>query len=70
MAHSYNLLNGKLGINRSLSAHIDLDAYFGVTNITGVQYYYMVFINQLPDAYLPAPKNANYFGGLNLKYNF
>lgn len=70
MAHSYNLLNGKLGINRSLSAHIDLDAYLGVTNITGVQYYYMVFINQLPDAYLPAPKNANYFGGLNLKYNF
>jgi len=23
----------------------------------------------LPDAYIPAPKNANVFGGINLKYN-
>ena len=26
--------------------------------------------NQLPDAYLPAPYKANYFGGINFKYNF
>ena len=67
---SYNLLNAKLGFRRSLSTHFDLDAYAGVNNITGTQYYFMVFVNQLPDAYLPAPKNANYFGGINLKYNF
>jgi len=30
----------------------------------------MIFVNQLPDAYLPAPKNTLFFGGLNLKYNF
>jgi hypothetical protein len=30
----------------------------------------MVFANQLPDAYLPAPRNAMVFGGLNLKYTF
>jgi len=69
-ATSFMLLNSKLGINTSISKHFDLDAYFGVNNITGVQYYYMVFSNQLPDAYLPAPYKANYFGGVNLTYNF
>jgi iron complex outermembrane receptor protein len=67
---SYNLLNAKLGFRRSISTHFDVDAYVGVNNITGTQHYYMVFVNQLPDAYLPAPKEVNYFGGINLKYNF
>jgi iron complex outermembrane receptor protein len=70
IAHSYNLLNGKIGFQQSLFKHLDLDAYFGVNNITGTQYYLMVFVNQLPDAYLPAPLDVNYFGGINLKYNF
>jgi iron complex outermembrane receptor protein len=69
-AGSYALLNSKLGFQRSLSAHVDLDLYLGVNNIGGVQYPYMVFVNQLPDAYLPAPKNAYFFGGINFKYNF
>ena len=69
-AGSFMLLNSKVGINTSLSKHFDLDLYAGVNNITGIQYYYMVFVNQLPDAYLPAPNKANYFGGINLKYNF
>ncbi len=68
-AKNYNLLNGKLGIQRSLGKHFDLDVYFGATNITGTKYYIMVFVNQLPDAYIPAPKKANVFGGVNLKYN-
>jgi iron complex outermembrane receptor protein len=67
---SYNLLNAKLGIRRSLSLHVDIDAFAGANNLTGVQYYNMVFVNQLPDAYLPAPKDAFFFGGLNIKYNF
>lgn len=67
---SFGLLNAKIGILRSLSSHFDLDAFFGVNNIAGVQYYNMAFINQLPDAYLPAPLNAVYFGGVGLKYNF
>jgi iron complex outermembrane receptor protein len=70
MTDSYSLLNAKLGLRRMLSNHFDADLYFGVNNITGTQYYYMVFVNQLPDAYLPAPHKANYFGGINLKYNF
>ncbi len=69
-ATSYSLLNTKLGFQRSISAHCDLDIFFGINNITGVQYPYMVFVNQLPDAYLPAPYKANYFGGINFKYNF
>lgn len=67
---SYNLLNAKLGYRRSLSSHFDLDTYFGVNNITGVKYPIMVFVNQLPDAYIAGPTKAVYFGSVNLKYNF
>lgn len=69
-ATSYNLLNAKVGIQRSLGRHFDINAYLGASNITNTRYYIMVFVNQLPDAYIPAPRNANVFGGINLKYNF
>jgi len=68
-ASGYNLLNAKIGFRRSISSHFDLDAFFGVNNITGVQYPIMIFINQLPDAYIPAAPKAVYYGGINLKYN-
>ncbi|GGG45817.1 TonB-dependent receptor [Bizionia arctica] len=68
-ADAYNLLNSKLGYRFSLN-HFDLDVYAGVNNITGTQYYYMLFLNQLNDAYLPAPYEANFYGGVNLKYHF
>lgn len=70
MTTSYSLLNAKLGYRHSLSAHFDLDVYFGATNITNAKYPIMVFVNQIPDAYIAAPRNANCFGGVNLKYNF
>jgi iron complex outermembrane receptor protein len=66
----YRLVNAKIGYRKSISDHFEVDAYFGANNITGQQYYYMVFINQLADAYIPAPDKANYFGGVNLKYIF
>ncbi len=66
----YNLVHAKLGLKRSIGAHFSLDAYAGVNNLTGTQYYYMVFVNQLPDAYLPAPKDAEFYGGVKLNYNF
>ena len=66
----YRLLNAKIGYSHRLFKHMDVDAYFGLNNITENQNYAMVFLNQLPDAYLPAPNKMNYFGGLNLKYNF
>lgn len=67
---SYNLLNAKLGYQRKIVNNLSLDASLGINNITNTQYYQMVFNNQLPDAYLPAPYNATFFGGLNLKYTF
>ncbi len=67
---SYSLVNAKLGIRRVLAKHIDMDAYVGANNITSTQYYLMVFSNQLPDAYMPAPYKINYFGGLNIAYKF
>ncbi len=67
---SYNLLNAKIGYQKTIINHLTFDATFGINNITNTQYYQMVFANQLPDAYLPAPYNATFFGGLNLKYTF
>jgi len=68
--HEYSLLNAKLGWQQNLSRHFSLDVIAGAENLTGTQHYYMVFINQLPDAYIPAPKKTNFFGGLSLKYAF
>lgn len=65
----YNLLNAKLGFRKQLK-HFDFDVYFAANNITGTQYYEMVFINQVPDVYLPAPYKINFYGGINLKYKF
>lgn len=67
---SFNLLNTKIGVQQSLFNHLGIDVYVGADNLTGTQYYYMVFINQLPDAYLPAPSKTCLYGGVNLKYTF
>ncbi|ANO47734.1 TonB-dependent receptor [Flavobacterium columnare] len=69
-ADKYNLLHAKLGLKINVINHLDLDVFSGVNNITNVQYYQMVFVNQMPDAYIPAPLNATFFGGLNVKYTF
>ncbi len=69
VADSYNLLNAKLGYRMSFG-HFNLDAYAGADNITGEKYYIMLFLNQLDDAYIPAPLDTVFYGGLNLKYNF
>ena len=67
---SYSLVNSKFGFQSKLGKQLSLDAFFGATNITGSQYPIMVFVNQLPDAFLPAPYVINYFGGVNVKYTF
>jgi len=69
-ASSYSLLNSKIGYRRSLSTRWEIDAYFGVNNINGTRYPIMIFVNQIPDAYIPAPPKAVVYGGLNLKFNF
>jgi iron complex outermembrane recepter protein len=67
---AYSVLNAKVGIQRTIAGHFGLDLFVGAVNITGTQYPFMVFLNQLPDAYLPAPREMNFFGGLNVKYTF
>jgi iron complex outermembrane receptor protein len=67
---AFGLLNAKAGFHYLFFKHLDAELHFGANNIAGTQYYYMVFLNQLPDAYLPAPNEINYFGGINLKYTF
>ena len=67
---SYNLINAKLGYQGSLSNHFDLNVYVGVNNIGNTKYPIAVFVNQIPDAYLVGPVKANYYVGVNLKYNF
>jgi len=64
----YNLLNGKLGFKTNLSSHFFMDLFFGINNISGTQYPIMIFVNQLTDAYVPAPLKAAVYGGINLKY--
>lgn len=68
-AGSYSLWNAKVGFRRSFG-HFDLDAYFAVNNITRTKYPIMIFVNQIPDAFVAGPRDRNTFGGLNLKYNF
>jgi len=67
---SYGLLNAKIGLERSLSRHFDIDVFAAVNNITSTQYPIKIFVNQLPDAFVPGPRNANYFAGVNVKYIF
>ena len=69
-AGSYSLLNAKVGFQRTFAKHYSIDAYFGVNNITNTKYPIMIFVNQIPDAYIAGPTKANYFGGLNFSYNF
>ncbi|GCC52745.1 TonB-dependent receptor [Chryseotalea sanaruensis] len=70
IANSYSLLNAKVGYHKNFGKHFDADAYFGVNNMLSEQYYQMVFVNQLPDAFIPGPNNINYFSGINVKYIF
>ncbi|RYY40816.1 MAG: TonB-dependent receptor [Chitinophagaceae bacterium] len=69
-AHSFGLLNAKVGFRRAFGKHFDLDASVAGSNLTGVKNYMMVFINQLPDAYVPNALDAQWFGNISLKYNF
>ena len=65
----YSLVNAKIGFRKRVK-NFDFNLYAGARNITGTQYYNMVFVNQLPDAYIPAANEINFFSGLNVKYTF
>lgn len=67
---AYSLLNAKIGYQKVFKGHYGINAYVGAINMTGAHYYQKLFINQLPDAYIPASNEINFFGGVNLKYIF
>jgi len=67
---SYSLLNTKWGYQKTLSSHWMLDASYLLNNITNTQYATMVFVNQLPDAYVPAPDKINGAFSVQFKYTF
>lgn len=67
---SYRLINTKWGYQQALSRHWNLDASLLLNNLTNTQYPTMVFVNQLPDAYVPAPDKVNGVFSINLKYTF
>lgn len=68
VAKGFNLVNAKMGYRKSFKK-FEVDVYAGANNITGKQYYVMVFVNQLPDSYLPGPAEINFFGGINFRYH-
>ncbi|SMO38699.1 TonB-dependent receptor [Solitalea koreensis] len=65
---AFSLSNAKVGYQHTFLKQLGVDVFFGANNITGNQYYNMVFVNQMPDAFIPGPGKINYFGGINLKY--
>lgn len=67
---SYGLWNAKLGYQKNLSPHWMLDMSYFLNNLTNIQYPTMVFVNQLPDAYVPAPDISNGTFSIQLKYTF
>lgn len=67
-ATSYALLNAKIGYKTLIGKHFAGDVNIGMENLTKAQYPLMVFVNQLPDAYMPAPLNGNIFGGISISY--
>jgi len=67
---SYGLWNAKMGYQSNLTKHWTLDMSYFLNNLTNIQYPTMVFANQLPDAYVPAPDISNGTFSIQLKYTF
>lgn len=67
---SYGLWSAKVGYQKNLNQHWMLDMSYFLNNLTNIQYPTMVFVNQLPDAYVPAPDISNGVLSVQLKYTF
>jgi len=65
----FGLLNMKVGYFKRIKG-FEMNLYVGANNMTCTQYYTMVFLNQLPDSYIPGPDKINFYGGVGLKYYF
>lgn len=69
VTEAFGVLNSKIGFRKQFGK-FNCDLQAGANNITSTQYYNMVFVNQLPDAFIPAPNEINFFGGLQISYQF
>lgn len=73
-APAYSLLNAKLGYQKTISKHWNIDLYAGGNNLTNSLYYNMVFINwergPQPSIYSPGAFDPTFYGGAKLKYTF
>jgi len=67
--HPFGLLNMKVGFCKPFKG-FEMNLYVGANNMTCTQYYTMVFLNQLPDSYIPGPDKINFYGGVGVKYCF
>lgn len=68
-ASGFKLFNAKVGFRKSVE-RFTFDVFAGATNLGGTQYYQMIFVNQLPDSYIPAYDKADVFGGASVKFTF
>lgn len=80
---SYNLLSARVGLERRVARHWELNAFAGGENLLGSTYYTFLFVgpnyNSLAqpadggrgDGYIiPGPYDATWYGGLSLRYVF
>jgi iron complex outermembrane receptor protein len=67
--HPFGLLNMKMGYLKRFKG-FEMNLYVGAHNMTCTQYYTMIFLNQLPDSYIPGPDKINFYGGVGLRYYF
>jgi len=65
----FGLLNMKIGYLKRFKG-FEMNLYVGANNMTCTQYYTMVFLNQLPDSYIPGADKINFYGGVGLRYYF
>lgn len=70
VAKEFTLINAKLGYKRTIGKNWSVEISAGANNLLGTAYYLQVFVNQLDDAYIPGPKEAQAFGSFKLAYAF
>jgi len=73
-APSYSLLNAKIGYQKILGKHYDINVYAGGNNLTNSLYYTFAFVNANPAtnpaSFLPGPYKATFYGGVSFGYIF
>lgn len=67
---AYYVLEGKLGLRRSLSENFRLHLFGGVQNILDTQYSAFLQVNNVSEAYFNPAPGRMFYGGVGLRYGF